>query len=111
MFRLSDYKPSKPLAIRYRNFKGEEKTFTADIESMRRKHNHITASVAPTGERISLSRDRIQNLNEVEQALPELAEPAGPRPTGRERQVLNYHKRRGTSSPLYEKIRAKYPNW
>ena len=29
----------------------------------------------------------------------------------RERQVLNYHKKYKTTSPLYEKIREKYPNW
>src|SRR5215510_10072910 len=26
-------------------------------------------------------------------------------------QVLSYHKKYGTTSPLYEKLRAKYPNW
>ena len=25
--------------------------------------------------------------------------------------MLGYHKKHGTSSPLYQKIRAKYPNW
>ena len=34
-----------------------------------------------------------------------------PWPTPRERQVLAYHKKYGTTSPLYEKIRAKYPDW
>jgi hypothetical protein len=29
----------------------------------------------------------------------------------REAQVLGYHKKHGTSSPLYQKVRAKYPNW
>jgi len=32
-------------------------------------------------------------------------------PTARERQVLAYHKKYKTTFPLYEKIRAKYPNW
>lgn len=110
MFGLSNYSPSRPIAIRYRNFKGEEKTFTADAESIRRKRNHIVASVAPTGQNISLSRDRIQNLQEVEQALSHQAEAARSIPTKRERQVLGYHKKHGTTSPLYEQIRAKYPN-
>lgn len=111
--RRSDYSPARPLAIRYRNFQEQEKTFTADRESLRRKHNHIIARVAPTGENIALSRDRIQNLSEVEQALPQTqqAKPAEPQPTKRERQVLAFHKRYKSTSPLYEQIRAKYPNW
>jgi hypothetical protein len=99
------------LAILYRNFQGQEKTFTADKESLQRKGNHIVARVAPTGEKIALSRDRIQNLSEVEQALLQAAETARAGPTARERQVLSYHKKYKSTSPLYEKIRAKYPDW
>jgi len=109
--RRSDYSPVRPLAIRYCNFQGFEKTFTADRESLRRKRNHIIARVAPTGERISLSRDRILNLAEVEQALPRAVEPPQPRPTARERRVLGFHKKYKGTSALYEKIRAKYPDW
>jgi hypothetical protein len=111
--RRSDYSPERPLAIRYCNFQGFEKTFTADKESVRRKGNHINARVAPTGERIALSRDRILNLAEVEQAFPQAdaVEPPKPRPTARERQVLGFHKKYKSTSPLYEKIRAKYPEW
>jgi hypothetical protein len=109
--RRSDYSPGRPLAIRYRNFQGQDKTFTADKESLRRKHNHIIARVAPTGESIALSRERIQNLVEVEQSLPQTAEPAQLRPTARERQILGFHKKYKSTSPLYERIRAKYPDW
>jgi hypothetical protein len=109
--RRSDYSPARPLAIRYRNFQGQEKTFIADRESLRRKHNHIIARVSPTAERISLSRDRIQNLADVEDALSQRVEEVPHGPTARERQVLAYHKKYKTTSPLYEKIRAKYPNW
>ena len=109
--RRSDYSPERPLAVRYRNFEGREKIFTAEKQSLRRKHNHITAQVAPTGERISLSRDRIQNLAEVEEALSEWGEELPLGPTARERQVLAYHKKYKTTSPLYEEIRAKYPDW
>ncbi|SRR5882724_1602999 len=109
--RRSDYSPASALAIRYRNFRGEEKTFTADQDSLRRKCHHIVARVAPTGENISLSRDRIQNLTEVEEALPQPTETAQPGPNARERQVLSYHKKYKSTSPLYEKIRAKYPDW
>jgi hypothetical protein len=109
--RRSDYSPARPLAIRYCNFQGFEKTFTADKESLQRKRNHITARVMPTGERIALSRDRILNLEEVEQALPQPAAPSQPRPTARELRVLSFHKNHKSTSPLYEKIRAKYPDW
>ena len=112
--RRSDYSPERPLAIRYRNFQGQEKTFTADQKSLIRRRHHIIARVAPTGEWIALLRDRIQNLNEVEQALSETVAPIRSRasgPTARERQVLSYHTKYKTTSPLYEKIRAKYPDW
>src|SRR6516225_6611438 len=52
--RRGNYSPARPLAIRYRNFQNEEKTFTADAESLTRKKNHIIARVAPTGAHISL---------------------------------------------------------
>jgi len=106
-----DFSPLVPIEIRYRNFRGEEKTFTADSETLCRTRNHIIAQVVPTGERISLSRDRIQNLAEVEQALPQTAESRPQGPTARERQVLGYHKKHKSTSPLYEAIRAKYPDW
>ena len=108
--RRGNYSPARPVSIRYRNFQGEEKTFTTDAESLKRGKNHIIARVTPTGEAISLSRDRIQNLTEIEQMLPALQPPVSI-PTKRERQVLGYHKKHGTTSPLYEQIRAKYPNW
>ncbi|HEY6945615.1 MAG TPA: hypothetical protein VI431_10790 [Candidatus Acidoferrum sp.] len=109
--RRSDYSPARALYIRYRNFQDQERTFTADKGSLRRKGNHMVARVAPTGENISLSRDRIQNLTEVEDALPEVNEGARTGPTARERQVLAFHKKYKSTSPLYERIRAKYPDW
>jgi hypothetical protein len=69
------------------------------------------AKVAPKGQQITLSRDRIQNLQEVERQMPQRIEPGQEWPNKRERQVLNYHKKYKSTSPLYEKIRAKYPNW
>jgi hypothetical protein len=110
--RRSDYLPVSSVYIRYRNFQGQEKTFTADKESLRRTKNHIIARVAPTGENISLSRDRIRNLSEVEDAVPQVSDAerrSGP--TARERQVLAFHKKRKSTSPLYERMRAKYPDW
>jgi hypothetical protein len=109
--RRADFSPARPVAIQYRNFRGQQRTFTAEADSIRRKKNHIIARVKPTGENISLARDRILNLTEVESDAPEVRKPDTPQPNGRERQVLAYHKKYKSTSPLYEKIRAKYPNW
>ena len=104
------FSPSQPVGIRYRNFQGKEKSFTGDAATARRKRNHISMCVAPTGERITLARDRILNLQDLEARIPALAPPVPAGPTPRERQVLNYHKKYGTTSPLYEQIRARYPD-
>ena len=106
-----NFHPEHPITIRYQNFQNVARTFTAEATMLRRKRNHIIAQVTPTGEHIALSRDRIQNLGEVEGVMPKKVAEGQPWPTARERQVLNYHKKHGSTSPLYEKVRAKYPNW
>lgn len=99
------------VTIQYKNFQDQYKTFTAETASLRRVKNHIIAKVAPKGQAINLSRKRIQNLDEVEAQMPQRVAPGQDWPTPKERQVMGYHKKHGTTSPLYEKIRAKYPNW
>lgn len=106
-----NYAPEHPITIRYRNFAGQERTFSAERESIVRKRNHLVAQVAPTGLKITLSRDRILNLREVESVLPQKIAPGQAWPTVRERQILGYHKLNGTTSPRFEEIRRKYPNW
>jgi hypothetical protein len=103
--------PAGSVTIQYRNFQGQNKTFHAEARALHREKNHIRARVAPKGQQISLSRDRIQNLQEVEQQMPQRVEAGQDWPNKKERQVLSYHKKHGTTSPLYEKIRAKYPKW
>jgi hypothetical protein len=103
--------PAGSVTIQYRNFQGQDKTFYADKTSLHRKQNHIVATVAPKRQQVTLSRDRIQNLREVESQMPQRVEPGQDWPSKRERQVLGYHSKNGTTSPLYEKIRAKYPKW
>lgn len=103
--------PAGSVTIQYRNFQGQNKTFYADARSLHREKNHIRATVAPKSQQISLSRDRIQNLQEVERQMPQRVEAGQEWPNKKERQVLSYHKKHGTTSPLYEKIRAKYPKW
>jgi hypothetical protein len=106
-----DFRPEHSLAIRYRNFAGQERIFTAERDSVVRQRNHLVARVAPTGRKIALSRDRIQNLSELESAIPQRVAAGQAWPTPRERQILNYHKKHGSTSPRYEQVRAKYPNW
>jgi hypothetical protein len=106
-----NFRPRQPITVRYRNFAGQDREFVAELESVVRKKNHLAGRVAPTGRRIALSRERIQNLQEVEAQLPQKVAPDQPWPTRVERQVLGYHKKHRSTSPLYEKVRAKYPNW
>ena len=106
-----DFRPMNPLSIRYRNFAGQDRDFSAERDSIVGKRNHIVASVAPTGRRITLSRDRIQNLSEVEAVAKQQVEPGQDWPSRVERQILIYHKKHGSTSPRYEQVRAKYPNW
>ncbi len=93
------------LVIQYVNFRGEEKAFIGDRRTLRQKRNHVSVRVAPTGTRISLSKDRIRNLAEVEMALRRSF------PSTKERRVLTFHARRRSTSPLYERLRVKYPEW
>jgi hypothetical protein len=103
--------PAGTIAIAYRNFEGADKRFIADVASLHRTKEHIFARVAPKGVGITLARKRITNLDEVERQMPARVAPNQAWPTPKERQVLGYHKKHHTTSPLYEKIRAKYPNW
>lgn len=96
---------SSPISIQYENFRGETKTFVGESSSVRRRHAHISVAVQPTGRRIALRRDKIANLQEVENAAP----PPGPPP--RDAKVLAFHKKRGTTSPLYEELCRKYPDF
>ncbi len=99
------------IAVKYRNHAGEYKVFQADPATLRRTRNHISACIEPSGQRVTLSRDRIQNLSEVEEACPQKVGRGQSWPSPREVQVLNYHKKHGSTSALYEQVRRKYPDW
>lgn len=90
--------------IRYRNFQGEEKSFTGDRRTVRRRGNHISVCLAPTGKRVSLARDRIQNATELDSLAREES-----KLTPKERQIVGYHRKRGSTSALYESLKRKYP--
>ena len=69
---------SNPITVEYVNFRGEQKTFTADPKSIRARGSRLSMRVAPTGTRIALGRDKIANLGLVEQALEQAVEEAAP---------------------------------
>lgn len=102
---------TETIVVRYRNFQGVEKTFSADPDTARRKGKHISLCIAPKGIRVALARDRIQNLSEVEAVCSQRVGEGQSLPTPVERQVLSYHKKHGTTSARYESARAKYPDW
>jgi hypothetical protein len=106
-----DFRPEVPVSIRYVNYVGQSRDFSAELGSIMRKNNHLVARVAPTGKKIALSRERIQNLADVEAKLPPRVESGQAWPTPRERQIMGYHKKYGTTSARYEQVRAKYPKW
>ena len=105
------FRPEHPVSVKYRNFLGEERSFQVEQTSMVRKNNHVVAQAAPTGRKITLSRDRILNLNEIESVMPKQVAQGQAWPSPRERQILNYHKKHGTTSPRFEEVRRKYPIW
>jgi hypothetical protein len=91
------------LGIRYRNFRGDERIYSANASSGLIKNKHLVIRVAPTGRRIAFRLSAIQNRSDVESQLPK-----GPFPNCRERQILNYHLLNGTTSRLFKQIREKY---
>lgn len=94
------------IEIRYVNFEGVEQTFVGDRRTVRRGKKHISIVVAPSGKRITLRMERMRNRPEIEEAAR-----AHPEPTGDERRIMMFHLNRGSTSPLYEEIRARYPDW
>ena len=97
-----------PLSIRYVNFKGEEKTFICDGDSLRVRGRHLSVVVAPRRPRIALKIDNILNRSDIRD-LARLEKQKTPSP--REKRVLTFHRRYGTTSPLYESLREKYPDF
>lgn len=57
------------IEVQYVNYRGEEKTFTADRNSILVRKAHFTMAVAPTGRRITLNPEKIVNRSEVEAAV------------------------------------------
>ena len=93
------------LEVRYRIFSVWRETYAGDRRTLWRTNDHFSLLLVPTGRRVSFARDRIRNLGEVEQWLVAITRRRA------ERHVLNYHRKKGTTSPLFQKLRQKYPNY
>lgn len=101
-----DFDPGpRPVEIHYLNHRGQTRTFTGERASLRPARQHLTVRIVPIGRRVTFARKRILNLPEVEAALNE--NPIWNLPP-RERRIVLYHSRRGSTSPLYESIRRKH---
>ena len=96
-----------PIEIRYLNFRGEEKTFTAEKSSIRRKKQHISAIVAPRGVRIALNKEKIQNLQDLAEVFAMLDKV----PPSNAIRVMKFHFRRGTRSAKNEELKARFAEW
>ncbi len=102
-----DFDPGpRGIEVRYTNHLGEYKTFVGDAGTLRRRGTFVSLCVTPTGQRISLRLDGIENRSEVESRIEQ-----HPEPDGVERQILAYHTRRGSTSARYREVRAKFPEW
>jgi len=97
-----------PIQIEYTNYQGQYRTFAANRESLRLKGAHVSAEVEPTGMRIALKQEKIMNSDVVVAPLAEAMESG---PDANEARVLRFHRGRGTTSPLYESLVAKYPDF
>jgi hypothetical protein len=101
-----DYRPGpNAVTIQYRNFQGDDVEFVADRTTWRVFLGVISVRVAPTGARITLAKKFIRNLAVLGMVATQ------PEPRGVERQILTYHLRHGTTSPRFEQVRRKFPNW
>jgi hypothetical protein len=94
------------MRIRYQNFRGNEIIYSADPATAYQQGEFVVVRLAPTGRRVSFKLAKIQNRSDVESVLSE-----NPQPSGDERRILHYHLRRGSSSPTFEELRQKYPNY
>jgi hypothetical protein len=97
---------ARAIRIQYLNHRGEIKTYTGDRSTLKATGAHVSLRLAPTGKRVSFSKDCIQNRPEVEQALGQ-----GSEPSAVEKQILGYHRKHGTTSPRFEEVRRKFPGY
>lgn len=97
--------PANAIEVRYRNFQGEEKSYTGDAATIRTRGNHISICLQPTGLRCSFSKDRLLNPADLDRQVPKK-----PSLTQTEAQILGYYRKHGGSSAEFERIRRQYPD-
>ncbi len=99
----------RAIRIRYENHRGDLLNYLADTQGAYHSGEFVLFRVAPTGRRIAFRLASILNRSEVEQVIA--AEAAKNLPNADQRRILNYHLRRGTSSPRFVEVRQKYPDF
>ena len=104
-FDPGDYQVS----VMYRNARGEYRYYEGDIRTIRDARAHISIRVVPTGRRVAFEKARVKNLEELKNHPSSSFN--DPKPTSAESRILRTHSRRGSTSPLYESLRQKYPNY
>ncbi|HXA82842.1 MAG TPA: hypothetical protein VNY56_07030 [Methylomirabilota bacterium] len=97
------------IRIRYENFRGDHLNYIADAKDAYRAGEFVVMRVAPTGRRIAFRLSSIQNRGELEASLA--SQDTKNIPNVRERRILDFHLRRGTSSQLFREVREKYPEY
>jgi hypothetical protein len=100
---LRNFKPKGEVkGIVYENYIGEVKTFEIDCASIKLSRDRLSASASPTGRRLSLHRDKIQNLEDFRSYIDRAIKVA--HLDSADRQVLTYHSNKGSTSERYEAI-------
>lgn len=96
--------------VQYRNFQGEDRTFTGDPKFLLESEKALSFRVAPTGKWIHLQKKFVKNLSELKPSIPTGTFNESI-PYGVDRQILSYHLKKKSTSPRFEELRRKYPNW
>lgn len=100
---------TRAIRIRYENHRGDLLNYLADAEGAYQNGEFVLFRAAPTGRRLAFRLSSIVNRGEVEQVIASAA--AKNPPNADERRILNFHLRRGTSSPRFVEVRQKFPDY
>lgn len=90
------------IQVQYTNYEGEKKTYTGDRTTVRKRNNHISLVLAPAGKRCAFEISRVSNMAAL---TPFIA--ADDALSAADRQVLAYHRKRGSTSPRFQEVLRK----
>jgi hypothetical protein len=105
------FNPANTVSFRYRNFQGEERSYTGDANSVRIRGDHVSIRLLPAGVRAAFRRKHFIGAAPVPPGGNAL------KPTPQEAQILGYWRRReesgrGVSLPeRYLDLKKKFPSW